>query len=84
VNLARDKGVFLEITSRRGHSLTNGHVARLARSAGASLVLNTDTHLPEDLISREKALKVVLGAGLESTDFERMLANSRRLLSRLG
>jgi len=82
VILAREKGVFLEITSRQGHSLANGHVARLAQTAGASLVLNTDTHLPGDLISREKALKVALGAGLKSVDFDQMLKNSWRLLSR--
>jgi putative hydrolase len=84
VHLAREKGVFLEITSRQGHSLTNGHVARLAQKAGTPLVLNTDTHLPEDLISREKALKVALGAGLGSNDFERMLGNSWQILSRVG
>jgi histidinol phosphatase-like PHP family hydrolase len=84
VNLAREKGVFLEITSRQGHCLTNGHVARLAQKAGAPLVLNTDTHNPEDLITREKALKVVLGASLGSNDFERMLENSWQILSRLG
>jgi histidinol phosphatase-like PHP family hydrolase len=84
VHLARKKGVFLEITSRQGHSLTNGHVAHLAQKAGTPLVLNTDTHLPEDLISREKALKVALGAGLGSNDFEQMLGNSWQILSRLG
>ncbi len=83
VNLAREKGVFLEITSRQGHSLTNGHVARLAQKAGAPLVLNTDTHIPQDLITREKALKVALGASLGSNDFERMLENSWQILSRL-
>jgi histidinol phosphatase-like PHP family hydrolase len=84
VKLAREKGVFLEITSRQGHSLSNGHVARLAQKAGAPLVLNTDTHIPDDLITQEKALKVVLGASLASKDFERMLENSRQILSRLG
>ncbi len=84
VNLAREKGVFLEITSRQGHCLANGHVACLAKKAGAPLVLNTDTHLPEDLITREKALKVVLGASLGSNDFEGMLKNSWQILSRLG
>ena len=84
VLLAREKGVFLEITSRQGHCLTNGHVARLAKKAGTPLILNTDTHLPEDLIAREKALKVALGAGLGSNDFERMLENSWQILSRLG
>jgi len=82
--LAREKGVLLEITSRQGHSLTNGHVARLAQKEGALLVLNTDAHLPEDLISPEKALKIALGAGLRTEDFDQMLKNSWRLISRLG
>lgn len=81
--LAREKGILLEITSRQGHSLTNGHVARLAQKAGAPLVLNTDAHLPGDLISQEKALKIALGAGLGREDFDQMLENSWRLLSRL-
>ncbi len=82
VILAREKGLFLEITSRKGHSLSNGHVARMAEKHGVSLVLNTDTHSPEDLISREKALQVVLGAGLSQEKFEEMLENSGRILSR--
>jgi len=84
VTLAREKGVFLEITSRKGHSLANGHVARLTRRLGASLVLNTDSHSPDDLISGETARLVALGAGLGSDDFERMLENSRQLISRLS
>jgi putative hydrolase len=84
VALAREKRVFLEITSRKGHSLANGHVARLSRASGASLVLNTDSHSPGDLISGEMALKVALGAGLELEDFDRISKNSREILSRLG
>ena len=82
VSLAREKKVFLEITSRKGHSLSNGHVARLALRAGAPMVLNSDSHLPEDLLSKEAALKVALGAGMTTVDFSRMLENSRALLSR--
>ncbi|HEX7372131.1 MAG TPA: histidinol phosphate phosphatase domain-containing protein [Thermodesulfobacteriota bacterium] len=82
VALAREQKVFLEITSRKGHSLTNGHVARLAQKWGASLVLNSDSHSPEDLIPREEALKVAMGAGLRPDDFERMLENSLQILSR--
>jgi putative hydrolase len=84
VALAKRKGVFLEITSRKGHSLTNGHVARLAQKIGAPLVLNTDTHAPEDLISRETALKIALGAGLDTKDFEKMRENARKIVDRLG
>ena len=82
VSLAREKKVFLEITSRKGHSLSNGHVARLALRAGAPMVLNSDSHLPEDLLSKEAALKVALGAGMTTVDFSRMLENSRALRSR--
>jgi histidinol phosphatase-like PHP family hydrolase len=80
---AKEKNVFLEITARKGHSLGNGHVARLAKKIGARLVLNTDTHTPDNLISSNFALKVVRGAGLEAEDLQRMIENSRELLSRL-
>lgn len=81
--LALHKGVLLEISARKGHSLSNGHVARLARKLGVPMVLNTDTHAPGDLISREMALKVAMGAGLGAEDFEGMLANSRKLAERV-
>lgn len=80
VVLAKERGIFLEISSRKGHSLTNGHVAGLARRCGAQLVINTDSHEPSDLISTEKAIRIVRGAGLEPEDFERMQANARRFL----
>jgi histidinol phosphatase-like PHP family hydrolase len=40
--LAVEKGVYLELTGRKGHSLTNGHVARIAQEAGALLAVNAD------------------------------------------
>ena len=81
--LARKQKVVLEISARKGHSLANGHVARMARKFGVPLVLNTDSHSPDDLIPREKALKVALGAGLGQDDFEGMLQNSRRFVARM-
>ena len=65
---AKDNGVLIEITGRRGHSLTNGYVAGLARKVGATMVINSDTHAPEDLMTEERAYKVALGAGLTKAD----------------
>jgi putative hydrolase len=79
--LAAERGVFLEITSRSGHSLTNGHVARLAIEAGARLVINTDTHSPENLIDRETARKVLIGAGLTEEQAASVLDNNLDLLN---
>jgi histidinol phosphatase-like PHP family hydrolase len=62
--LARDNNVCLEITARSGHNITNGHVARLAKLAGANMVVNTDSHSPRDLISSERAIEIAIGAGL--------------------
>jgi histidinol phosphatase-like PHP family hydrolase len=64
VVMARERGVVLEITARKGHSITNGHVARLALMHGAKLVISTDAHAPVDLLTREAARTVLLGAGL--------------------
>ena len=68
MHMAKDNGVLIEITGRRGHSLTNGYVASLARKVGATMVVNSDTHAPEDLMTEEKAYKVALGAGLTKAE----------------
>ena len=77
---AVQKGIFLEITARKGHCLTNGYVAQLAKKHGAKLVLNTDAHQPSDLLTEDEAWKIALGAGLTETDFEGMQKNAESLL----
>ena len=82
--IAEENGVFLELTARNGHSLTNGHVARVAQETGARLLVNTDAHSPDDLITGEGALQVALGAGLGRDDLEKVLAvNPRDLIDRI-
>lgn len=81
--LAAEKGVYLEITTRKGHSLTNGHVAAMARRFGAKLVINNDTHAPGDLMSRELRRKVALGAGLSEAEYLQAEANSRALVAKI-
>ncbi|MEK6531997.1 MAG: histidinol phosphate phosphatase domain-containing protein [Deltaproteobacteria bacterium] len=82
--LAKVRNVCLEITSRPCHSISNGHVAKAAKEAGASLVLNSDSHAPQDILCREAALNVALGAGLDERDFKAMEDNAKRLLNELG
>ncbi|HDZ91383.1 MAG TPA: histidinol phosphate phosphatase domain-containing protein [Deltaproteobacteria bacterium] len=82
--LAAEKGVFLEITGRPGHAFSNGHVARMAGETGAKLVLDSDTHAPHDILTREMARKVVEGAGLPQGALESLLENSRLLMKKVG
>ena len=62
--LAVKNNVILEITGRGGHNVTNGHVVNIARAAGAKMVVNSDAHAPENLMTEERAMIVALGAGL--------------------
>jgi putative hydrolase len=80
VRRAVEKGVLLEISARKGHSLANGHVARLALKTGAGLIYDTDSHSPSDLTGEEEARRIVLGAGLTGDDFVRMQEHARDLV----
>lgn len=81
--MAAEAGVFLEITARHGHCLTNGHVVRMALESGARMVIDTDTHTPDNLISRSRAFQILVGAGLTEIGAEMVLANNEELLKTL-
>ena len=78
--IAKERGILLEITARGGHSLTNGYVAAMAKKAGAGMVINTDAHQPGDLIDAAFAKQVVAGAGLTEDDFHDMQSNTQRFI----
>jgi putative hydrolase len=82
VLLARERSVYLELTSRKGHSLTNGHVARLAYKIGAPLILNSDTHGPGDIWPTDRLHEIVVGAGLTRDDYCTMLKNAESIAKR--
>ena len=83
--LAAEKQVYLEITTRKGHSLSNGHIAKTAIENGASLVINNDFHSPGDAVSFEQAERILLGAGLNKSLVAEVFENNRKLfLSKLG
>lgn len=73
-------GVALEITSRKGHSKGNPHVARIAKATGAKLVFNTDTHVPEDLMNKKIVSRTLKNCGLKPCDFKKMQNNCRNLV----
>ena len=78
--LAKENGVFLEISARKGHSLTNGHVAKIAIEVGCDLVINTDAHSPNDFITTDLAIKILKGAGIE--DYKEVLENPRKIIKK--
>jgi putative hydrolase len=82
--MARERGIFLEISARKGHSLANGHVARMALEVGASLIVDTDSHSPSDLITRQQAERIAKGAGLRTAAVQTLFADAEALARRLA
>lgn len=78
--LAEKTQTYLELTSRRGHSLANGRIARFAVKTGAKLLVNTDAHSPGELLTLEEAKMVAEGAGLEESEVEEAVGINPRLL----
>lgn len=84
VRLAKANNIYLEISGRKGHCLTNGHVARLAKKVGAKLLINSDAHGPGDLMSLDFARKVAIGAGLSEEEFKAARINAEELLEKVA
>ncbi len=78
VKLAAKNKVFLELSARKGHCLSNGHVAALAKKFGASLVINSDAHSPSDLMTKDLAFKIGLGAGLTPEEVNNLYSHARK------
>lgn len=81
--LAATNDIFIEISARKGHCLTNGHVARLAQTTGIKLLLGSDSHESSDLLTPTFATSVIEGAGLKEQLHKVMNDNPLALLSKL-
>ncbi len=80
VKLAKAKGIFLEITARKGHSDANPHVVEQALKLGAKLILNTDSHVPEDIISPQELIRVGERAGLSTKEINNIYKEIEKFL----
>jgi putative hydrolase len=64
IAIAQENHVFIELSARRGHSKTNSHIASLCRNTGVRLLLNSDAHTEDDLLTTEQTTKVLNEAGI--------------------
>jgi len=72
IKLAKKRGIFLEVTSRHGHCDANPHVVEHALKLGAKLILNHDSHRPEDIISPQDLINLGLRAGLSQKEIDKI------------
>lgn len=80
--LAAKNNVYLELTTRKGHSYTNALVANMARNTGALLVLNNDAHGPSDYVGLEMATKILKGSGLLDDEINSVFINNQNIFEK--
>jgi histidinol phosphatase-like PHP family hydrolase len=78
--LAARNGVFIEVSARKGHSLTNGHVVKTALTVGCKMLLDSDAHDSPDLLTPELATAILLGSGLGEKESKEVLASNPLIL----
>jgi len=82
--LAAKNDIFLEITARKGHCLANGHIASLAQQVGAKLLLTSDAHSQQDLLTPSLADAIIHGTGLDDTaKYQVLTMNPQALIKKL-
>lgn len=81
--LAQKKNIFLELTSRHGHRDTNSHVMEQALKFGAKLILNNDSHSPEDIIKPQELMQEGLSLGLTQKETANIDQNIARFLQKI-
>ena len=80
--LAQARAVCLEVSGRRGHCFTNGHVVQMSRATGAGLVFGTDAHDPGDVMARDQAERVARGAGMSAEEVASMFDRAETVFHR--
>ncbi len=80
--LAAEKGVYFEISARKGHSLSNGHIGAMASRFNVEMVLNSDLHSPTEFLTEEFSRNVALGAGLDKNNYEKMRKNAEDIIKK--
>ena len=65
----------MEVTARKGHCDTNRYVVKQAKKYGAKLILNSDSHSPEDILEPGKFTNIALDSGLTKKDIKLIYRN---------
>ncbi|OKY79198.1 MAG: Histidinol phosphatase HIS2, PHP superfamily [Candidatus Methanohalarchaeum thermophilum] len=81
---AKENDIYLEISARSGHCYCNGHVAKVSKETGASVLVNSDAHGPRDLLDEEMEMKIARGAGFSENKAKEIVnENTERFMKRL-
>ncbi|MCJ7612105.1 MAG: PHP domain-containing protein, partial [Candidatus Aminicenantes bacterium] len=82
---AAKNDIYIEITSRTGHSLSNGMVTKIGTQAGVKFLINSDSHSHLELYWEGRQEAVALGAGFDKKQVKRILdIDAKSFIKKIG
>jgi histidinol phosphatase-like PHP family hydrolase len=78
--LAAQNDIFIELSNRRGHCTTNHHVASICQKLKARLLVNSDAHDEDDLLTPALAKDILNKSGLSNRRYQQVLRDNPVLL----
>jgi histidinol phosphatase-like PHP family hydrolase len=84
--LAAQNNIFLELSARHGHKLTNARVAEIAQKSSAKLLVNSDGHEETDLLTSAVVSVVLKKAGISNGELQHQIleTNPRQLIEKIA
>jgi putative hydrolase len=82
--LAVKNNIFIELSARRSHRNSNTHVAKIGLAAGAKLLLDSDAHNEDDLLTPELINDILTSAGITENQQQILEKNPQSLLQKIN
>jgi histidinol phosphatase-like PHP family hydrolase len=79
-SLAAQNNIFIELTSRKGHSMSNAHVASVSQKAEARLLVNSDAHDENDLLTPSSVEAILRKANINQRQHRQIIDRNPLLL----
>ena len=68
LKLAVKNNVWIELTMRSGHSLTNGFIYQKGKNLDVNFIISSDAHKTSELFTKERYIATAIGAGMTSKE----------------
>ena len=79
-SLAAQNNIFIELTSRKGHSMSNAHFASVSQKAEARLLVNSDAHDENDLLTPSSVEAILRKANINQRQHRQIIDRNPLLL----
>lgn len=79
-SLAAQNNIFIELTSRKGHSMSNAHVASVSQKEEARLLVNSDAHDENDLLTPSSVEAILRKANINQRQHRQIIDRNPLLL----